>query len=310
MVKRVVVIAAVGIATLFALPTLALGQEEEGSTETSSTKSESVTKVEGTETEVSAVLEEDVEEESTEETKTTTSDEVEPQTAATTSSSTTTTASTAANSTASTQTSLTTAKKSSGKRKKGRKSRKSCSASSRGGGQLARASAPPASGCYRLNSNEGQLPLPDGTVLNITETSQGVIEFTVSGGPTGTFSGTIFVKGGPSSPGFACVFNGVTAGTCHAPENNGKFFGVSHVDACPGAFIPPEEDTPEGGRSEGKEKQKKVASKEKQKEPTFVASESVTPQGETLPFTGLPVAWLLIVGAGLISGGLAIRRKP
>lgn len=311
MVKRVVVVAAVGIATVFALPTIALGQGEEGSTETSSTNSEPVTEVEGTETEVSATLsEETTTEESTE--TTTTSDEVEPQTAATTSSSTTTSASTATSS-ASTQTWLTTAKKSSGKKKKGRKARKSgkrCSASSRGGGQLAQASAPPLPGCVRLNDNEGDLVLPDGTILHITETSQGHISFTVENGPTGTFSGRIYVKGGPSSPGNFCDFNGVTAGTCETFTKNGQNFGVSHVDACPGAFVPPEEDTPEE-KSEGKEKQKQVAGGRRKKSPTFVAAgESVTPQGETLPFTGLPVAWLLIVGAGLISGGLAIRRKP
>jgi hypothetical protein len=307
MLKRVVITAAVGIAVVFALPTFAMGQEEQGSTETSSTTSEPATEVDTT-TEVTAVLSE---EESTEDT----SGEVELQTAPAADSSTTTTASTAANSTASTQTSLTTATKSSGKKKKARKSKKSCSASSRAGGPLAQASAPVAPGCTRLNTNNGPLVLPDGTTLNITETSEGVISFTVSGGPTGTFSGTIFVKGGPNAQGagFACTFNGVTAGTCHANvnPNNGKFYGVSHVDACPGTFVPPGEDTPDGGRSQGKERDKKVAGGRRQKDPaTVAAGETVTPQGETLPFTGLPVAWLLIVGAALISGGLATRRSP
>jgi hypothetical protein len=310
MLKRVVITAAVGVAVVFALPTFAMGQEEQGSTETSSTTSEPATEVDTT-TEVTAVTEETTEAESTEDT----SGEIELQTAPAADSSTTTTASTAANSTASTQTSLTTAKKSSGKKKKGRKSsKKSCSASSRAGGPLAQASAPVAPGCFRNDPPEGPLELPDGTILNITLGDEGVINFTVTGGPTGTFSGTIFVKGGPNAQGagFACVFNGVTAGTCHANvnPNNGKFYGVSHVDACPGTFVPPGDQPGDDDRSEGKERDKKVAGGRRQKEATTVAAgETVTPQGETLPFTGLPVAWLLIVGAALISGGLATRRS-
>jgi hypothetical protein len=318
MLKRVAIIAGVGLAAVFALPTVALAQEEQGSTETTSTTSEPATEpvvseeTSSQQTEVTRQTEVTVEEESTEESDTT-SDEIEPQTAPAGDSSTGTTASIAANTTTATQSSLGSAWKPGSKKKASASSRKKrCSASSRGGGQLAQASAPVASGCVRLDGGDGPLVLPDGTTLNITETSDGQISFTVSGGPTGLFSGTIFVKGGPSSPGFACVFNGVTAGTCHTPvnSNNGKFFGVSHVDACPGAFVPPGAQPDEEGRRERdkRERDKVEGGRRKREVTTVAATTTVVAPAEQLPFTGLPVTWLLILGGALLSSGVAIRR--
>jgi hypothetical protein len=171
-----------------------------------------------------------------------------------------------------------------------------------------------------MNGNNGQLVLPDGTTLTITETSQGVMSFTVSGGPTGTFTGTIFVKGGPNAlgPGNACVFNGVTAGTCTANANpkNGLLFGVSHVDACPGVFVQPgPQPGAGGGDTSGRERREQREQREQQRKKAagdpggfdpVAAAAVAAPEG--LPVTGLPVIWLVLVAGGLVASGLTLRR--
>ncbi|MGH2603870.1 MAG: hypothetical protein ACRDJ9_31355, partial [Dehalococcoidia bacterium] len=200
-------------------------------------------------------------------------------------------------------------------------SRKRCSASSSGAGPTAQASAPPAPGCTRMNGSNGVLVLPDGTTLTITSPSQGVMNFTVSGGPTGTFTGTIFAKGGPEAlgPGTACSFNGVTMGTCTTPinPNNQKPYGLSHVDACPGAFVPP--GTPGtqggGGQTGGQQREQERRKQQKQKRQAAAeraeaarAAEAVVAAQAGLPVTGLPVIWLVLAGGMLVASGLTLRR--
>jgi hypothetical protein len=211
---------------------------------------------------------------------------------------------------------ISTAKLKGNKKRKSKKAR-SCSASSRGGG-LARIaqSGRPQPGCVRLDRGQfpGPLVLPDGTRLSFTETAQGEVSFTVSGGPTGTFTGTIFVKGGPQKPGFPCAFSQpVTSGTCHTPvnPNNNKFYGVSHVDACPGQFVSPgapgagpgpgRGGKPGGGGERGGEREEGG--------PGFAAAKAViaAEAREQLPFTGLPALWLLLLGTALVGFGRALR---
>jgi len=209
------------------------------------------------------------------------------------------------------------------KSKKAGKSGKSCSASSAARGPLAQASAPPAAGCTRMNGNNGVLIAPDGTTLTITETSQGVIDVTVSNAPGGAYSGTLFVKGGPEAqgPGNPCVFNAVPNGatqTCTANinPNNGKLYGVSHVDACPPGVTPPGTPgttpgtTPGGGRggAQREQKRKKAAAKREVDGSAPVAATAVAAPGGQLPVTGLPVVWLVLLGGGLIASGLKLRR--
>jgi len=213
-----------------------------------------------------------------------------------------------------TVTTETVVRRSRGKRAKRAKRSRKCAA------PVAQASAPPAPGCTRLNSNSGNLVLPDGTTLTITEPSQGIMNFTVSGGPTGTFTGTIFVKGGPSSPGFACVFNNVTSGTCNTPtQPNGNLYGVSHVDACPGTFVPPGDSgtpaTPGGsGGQDRDDPGKRAGAQSKAADPggdpaaaAVVETDAAGTAGQ-LAFTGHPVIWLILIGGGLIGAGLGVRR--
>jgi chemotaxis protein histidine kinase CheA len=179
-----------------------------------------------------------------------------------------------------------------------KKKSQECTTSSR---SLAQAAAPPAPGCFRGDGGADTIVLPNGTTITYTEPSDGTISFTVSGG---TFTGTIFVKGGPSSPGFACTFNNVTSGTCHTPvnPNNGKFYGVSHVDACPGQFFAPGEQ-PEGER---KKKAEKKAEKEAAEEAAAEAAQAAA-RGEELAFTGFDSLWLLLIGSGLVATGFGLR---
>jgi hypothetical protein len=169
-----------------------------------------------------------------------------------------------------------------------------------------------------LDGANGVLIAPDGTTLTITETSDGVINVTVSGAPGGTFSGTLFVKGGPQSPGNPCVFNAVPNGasqSCTTPvnPNNGKFYGVSHVDACPPGVTPVttpggEEGRRGGDKDEQKQKQERERRKRAAREAPPVAAASVAAPGGQLPVTGLPLIGLVLVGAGLLASGFALKR--
>jgi len=321
MMKRLVILAGVGLATVIAVPTIALGQEEQGSTGTEATSTTTTTEsgTGGTGTEETTVTQsEEVTEESSGEDSESASTEIEPQTAPTTSSSTSTAASSTTVAVTSTQTSLTTATKSSGKKKKARASRKKCSTSSRAGGPVAQASAPLAPGCFiRFNPSDLEgagvvyNPPTGGSIRIQAGSNQGQVVVTVLSGPVAV---QLFVKGGPQSPGASCDLSSVATGasvSCFTPTNpnNGKPYGVSHVDVCPTTVQPPTTTEEQEGKKQDKKGEKKDEV-DKQREVTAAAPAAVTPAGETLPFTGLPVAWLLIVGAALISGGLAIRRKP
>ena len=177
---------------------------------------------------------------------------------------------------------------------------------SKGSKKLAQA-APPA-GCTSLNGSTGTIVLPDGTTLNITEPSTGTVNFTVTGGPTGTFTGTLLITHGRGQPGISCTFSNVTAGSCGTLINpsNGKPFGVNHVDACP-------PNTPPGSQGQVKGKSKKRKAKAPTEDARIrpaaaVATEARVARGEELAFTGLEPLWLLLIGAGLLSSGLALRR--
>ncbi len=226
----------------------------------------------------------------------------------------TSTATTSSQTLVSSATTVTKAKKTKkkGRKKKGKKSRKSCSTSTRTGGLLAQKAARPAPGCTRLDGANGNLVLPDGTTLTFIETSQGVVEFTVSGGPTGTFTGTIFVKGGPASPGFACVFDGATEGTCHTPlnPNSGKLYGVSHIDACPGTVSQPGLQDEDGDRrpDRGGRGGQQASEREEAVGAAGAAVAIAAAPGEQLPVTGLPVAWLVLAGIALLASGISLKR--
>jgi hypothetical protein len=331
--KRVTVVAAISLIAVLAVPSVAFAQDEGSSGEPSTTDGTagSVQETQATPPEpvtpdppVVSEQTEQVEDTSgtTEEPET---DPIEPQVASSDAGSAVDTSSAeVATPAASTSQATVTGKgklvtKLSTKNRKGKKAKGSCATSSRGGGQLAQASAPVAPGCTRLNGPNGVFQAPDGTTLTVTETDQGVITVTVSGAPGGAYSGTLFVKGGPSDPGNPCVFNAVPNGAsqvCTAPinPNNGKFFGVSHVDACPPGVTPTVTpgtpgDTGRQRREEEQERERerrKRAAREAASAP--VAATAVAAPGGQLPVTGLPVAWLVLVGGGLLVSGFAIRR--
>jgi len=332
--KRVTVVAAISLFAALAVPSVAFAQDHQGSSgEPSVTGGSAGSEQEGSTppesvTPEPSVLSEQTDQEvtsgTTEEPET---DAIEPQVASSDAGS-AVDASSADTSTPVASTSLATVtgtnkirtKKAS---TKGKKAKRSCASSSRAGGPLAQASAPPAAGCTRMNGNNGVLIAPDGTTLTITETSQGVIDVTVSNAPGGAYSGTLFVKGGPDAlgPGNPCVFNAVPNGatqTCtgNVNPNNGKFYGVSHVDACPPGVTPVPPGTTPGGsdgsrgrgggqRREQKKKKKKAAAESVARAPAAAAA---VPAPAGLPVTGLPVVWLVLVGGGLLASGLTLRR--
>lgn len=332
MTKRVFAVVMVGLFATLAVPSIALAQDAQGPSEettTAGTQGEPA----GTETEAvteesnSVVTEETSGDQSSEEGATTDApetDAVEPQVASDEAVSSSVSEATQT----STQTSvatgpnriggkLTLSKKA--KSATGKKSAKKCSTASRSGGPVAQASAPPAPGCLRVNGTQGTIgPFPDGTTLQVDPTgNQGEVTVTVT---NGTFTGTIFVKGGPSDPGQPCSLSGGvgTTVTCFAPvnPNNNKLYGVSHVDACPGASVPPGTPGTQGGQQDGGGRgggQRREQTKKKKKAaaesvaPAPVAAAAVAAPGG-LPVTGLPVVWLVLVGGGLLASGLTLRR--
>ena len=200
------------------------------------------------------------------------------------------------------------------KKKKRASASRKCSTSGRASAsQLVQERAPVAAGCTRNSGGASPIVLPDGTTLTFVETSQGEVTFTVSGG-SGSFTGTIFVKGGPESlgPGFACVFNGATSGTCHAHvnPNNGKFYGVSHIDACPGQFVPPGNtpgNNPGSNKGGGGKKDGGDQADKPRRSPAAAGAAVAAQPGDELPFTGQPILWLLLLGSGLLGSGAALR---
>jgi hypothetical protein len=324
--KRATIVAAIGLlAALVAVPSVAFAQDEGqgssdqppasgGPTESGTSSGETpATPPDPVTPDVSSASTEEEPESDVVETDVATSDDGSADTSSTATAS-TTQASTVTSESTITQR-ISKGKKAKASSRKGKK--KACSASSRGGGSpLAQASAPVAAGCTRLNGPNGVFNAPDGTTLTVTETSEGVITVTVSGAPGGTYSGTLFVKGGPSDPGNPCVFNAVPNGasqTCTAPvnPNSGKLYGVSHVDACPPGVTPVTTPGGETGKRGGDkdEKQKRERRKRAAREGSPpVAAASVAAPGGQLPVTGLPLIGLVLVGAGLLASGFALKR--
>jgi hypothetical protein len=194
------------------------------------------------------------------------------------------------------------------------------------------AQGPAAAGCTRIDGgqvNGVHVVVVNGVPITFT--------FTVTNTPSGPvitwtsdvpFTGTIFVKGGPSFPGFPCAYVNATAdasGNCHAPlnPNSGKFYGVSHIDICPGGVVPPPPintpggspgagGTPGGQGGTGGRQQGGVAGEETRGGSPAVASAAAVAaaRGEQLPFTGLNPLWLVLIAGGLICGGTVLRGRP
>jgi hypothetical protein len=220
-----------------------------------------------------------------------------------------------------------------------------------GGSCLTRAAAPgsnpgvgpPGPGCTRIDgpqiskdpANPTVLPPINGVTIGIwvEDTQNGpLVHWQVI---SGTFSGTdaidIKVKGGPDPNGFTCqVTNDATTGVCHPPvnPNNGKFYGVSHVDVCPGSTTvpPPNIPTPPGGSggvagqvgSGGQNGQQGTKGSKGSKKGSSGTSPSVsqpavaavpTQAAGGLPVTGLAVLWLFLIGTGLLGGGAILRTR-
>jgi hypothetical protein len=144
---------------------------------------------------------------------------------------------------------------------------------------------------------------------------------------SGTFSGTdainLKVKGGPDPNGFTCqITNATPTGICHAPvnPNNGKFYGVSHVEACPGSTTAPPVNTPAGGAGGVAGQVGKGGEKGQQggggavgvsvpgaAAPAVAGAAAGAAPG--LPVTGFAVLWLLLIGSALFTGGALARSR-
>lgn len=222
-----------------------------------------------------------------------------------------------------------------------------------GGSCLTKAAAPngngvgpPGPGCTRIDGPQISSDPANPTVLPpINGVTIGIWVEDTPGGPlvhwqvlSGTFSGTdaidIKVKGGPDPNGFTCqVTNATPTGVCHPPvnPNNGKFYGVSHVDVCPGSTtLPPVNQppgtTPGGGSggvagqvgSGGQNGQQGTKGSNGGKKGSSGSSPSVSQPAVAavpvqasggLPVTGLAVLWLFLIGTGLLGGGALMRTR-
>jgi hypothetical protein len=195
---------------------------------------------------------------------------------------------------------------------------------------------PPGPGCTRVDGGKISKDPANPTVLPpINGVTIAIWIVDTPGGPEvhwqildGTFTGTdainLKVKGGPDPNGFTCqITNATPTGVCHPPfnPNSGKWYGVSHVDACPGNTETPPDNTPPGGDNgsggvlgegdKGGTGKKKGVSAETQNgtsSPSVAASSVGGPAGG-LPFTGLAAPWLLLIGLGLIGTGAVTRTR-
>jgi hypothetical protein len=161
------------------------------------------------------------------------------------------------------------------------------------------------------------IDLGNGVTLNWTtkpRPDQGHIDFTMTGG---TFTGSLILKGGPDFT--TCTFTNVTSGTCSTTlDHHGALYPVNYFYVCPGTFLPtgtttvspasgtagvqsPQSPNPQkgkGGRGEGSSPSPSRA----------VAEEAVATTRGQLPFTGLPVIGLFLLGSALMGGGGLLRR--
>ena len=161
--------------------------------------------------------------------------------------------------------------------------------------------------------------------FTITNTANGPVLTWTSDQP---FTGTIFVKGGPDFPGFPCIYANATAdasGACHAPLNpknpNNQFYGISHIDICPGGVTPPltPGTTPGApgapgtgggpGGAAGKQQQGRKGREGGGAAPAVASVAAAGVAGEQLPFTGLNSLWLVLIGTALLSGGVLQARR-
>jgi hypothetical protein len=219
----------------------------------------------------------------------------------------------------------------------------------KGGSCLTAASAtprkvgPPGPGCTRVDGGQISNDPANPTVLPpINGVTVGIWIVDTPGGPevhwqiiSGTFNGTdaidLKVKGGPDPNGFTCQITAATpTGICHAPfnENSGKWYGVSHVDACPGSTTVPPSNPPgsggpgaggvagqvgQGGQGQQGQKGQKGAKNGQApgngSSPAVSAAAVPAAPGEELPVTGLELLWLLLIGGGLVGGGAAMRTR-
>jgi hypothetical protein len=188
---------------------------------------------------------------------------------------------------------------------------------------------PPAAGCTRIDGSQvngtHQIVVNGVTItftFTVVDTAQGPVLTWTSDVP---YSGTIFVKGGPDFPGFACTYDtpttSDTSGNCHPPVNqsNGKYYGVSHIDVCPpGTTTEPPSTTsnPPSTTTKGEEpkENKQGVLGEHQKGTKGEEAQGVSPvaatatsSGEQLPFTGANVLWLVAIACALTGSGMILR---
>jgi hypothetical protein len=200
---------------------------------------------------------------------------------------------------------------------------------------------PPGPGCTRIDggdistdpANPTVFPAINGVVVAIwiVDTPNGPeVHYKIQ---SGTFSGTdainLRVKGGPDPNGFTCQVtnaNVTTEGICHAPvnPNNGKYYGVSHVEACPSSTTAPPVNQPQppvgggGGVAGqvgkgGEQGQQGAKGTVGVSVPVGAAAPAVAGAAAGaaagLPVTGLAVLWLFLTGGALLLGGMLARTR-
>jgi hypothetical protein len=214
---------------------------------------------------------------------------------------------------------------------------------------IPRGVGPPGPGCTRVDGSQISSDPANPTVLPpINGVTVAIWIVNTPNGPevhwqivNGTFNGTdaidLSVKGGPDPNGFTCqITNATPTGICHPPvnPNNGKFYGVSHVEACPGSTTSPPVNLPPGtsppgttpgggaggvagqvgqggaggGNKGGNQKGVSGAPAAGGNAPTVAAATVAAPSGQ-LPVTGAEVLWLILSAIGLLGVGAAMRTR-